>query len=136
MIQWDPVQQEKIEKVAQRYGITVDRAKVLVEFYIRSSVRRIRNYEPTVLVNIGFYYLDPHKTNGKIRRLIMKFRNGGMTREELYKELRTWLPLHRKANSHMPLTGKRYRYNMRMFGENWGIFKKIVSGSTWGTVKK
>lgn len=134
-IQWDPVQQEKIELVANRYQISVERAKDVVEFYLRSVTRHTRKYEPAVVVNIGLYYLDPRKSCAKILFVFKRFRAGNMTEEEFRDFLKTWLPLHRVASTHMPLTGGRYRLNMRLNGSNWGIYRKVVAGSSWGVVK-
>lgn len=136
MIQWDPTQQSKIELVAKKLNISVERAKSIVEFYLRSNIRHARRYEPVVVVNIGVHYLDPRKTASKIIAVIMKYKAGNIPLEELKEALEMWLPLHRIARTHMPQTGRRYRLNMRLNGSNWGIYKKAVPGSTWGTVKK
>lgn len=123
MIQWDPVQQKAAEEVARKHEITTDSAKSILEFYLRSNMRHVRNYEPVVVVNIGLYYLDPRKSNNKIRNVIRRYREGIVTEEDLRQFLVRYLALHRIATSHMPMTGKKYRLNMQMFGSNWGVLK-------------
>ena len=136
MIQWDPTQQAKIELVAKKLNISVDRAKSIMEFYLKSNTRHARKFEPVVVVNVGLHYLDPRKTASKIIAVILKHKAGDMTLEEVKDFLEMWLPLHRIARTHMPQIGKRYRMNMARNGSNWGIYRKIVPGSTWGAVKK
>lgn len=136
MIHWDPVQQEKIELVAAKHGISVQQAKGIMDFYLQNGARHVRNYEPYVMVNMGVYYLDPRKTNDKLRAIILKYRMGDITLEKAIKDIRIWWPVHQKARTHMPLTGKRYRRSIWRYGSNWGIYRKSVPGSTWGPNKK
>lgn len=130
MIQWDPVQQEKIEGVAARFGISVQEAKDIVVYGLGKLIKRPRSFEPSVVVNVGVFYLDPRKTNEKILKMFKKFRRGELSEADLRAFLSEYLPLHSIAKTHSPLTGKRYRLQ-QMYDNNL-----ITNGSSRNKAKK
>lgn len=123
MIQWDPIQQARAEEVAERQGLPVATVKEIVEVYMRHTIRRARKYEPVVIVNMGLFYIDPRKTGRKLRSVMRRYREGELTLEEVRHTFSVWWPVHEAARKHLPLTGKRYKVNMRINGSNWGVLK-------------
>ncbi len=117
-MQWDPTQQEIIEKVAAKEGISVEKAKGMVEFYLRSNSRHIRKYEPVVVPNIGVFYLDPRETNERVLKVFKVWRAGLISDDEFWKAYNKYMPLHKLARTHFPGTGKKYK--VKMYFKNKG----------------
>lgn len=109
-----------IKEAADELGIPTGIGREAYLHLMESGIKKMRNFIPFVLPNMGLFYMSTRKTQQLIGRMIQSYRSRikygaeeGMTMEQMKERLPMYWELHNIAKSHYPKTGKRYRKEQR-----------------------
>lgn len=109
-----------IKEAADELGIPTGIGREAYLHLMESGIKKMRQFVPFVLPNMGLFYMSTRKTQQLIGRMIQSYRSRikygaeeGMTMEQMKERLPMYWELHNIAKSHYPKTGKRYRKEQR-----------------------